>query len=160
MSQIEKKDIISLVKSFRYGFNGLIFCINNERNMRIHLSVASLVMLFCIFFKPTTTEWAILIITFSIVIVSEMLNTAIEAAVNLGSPSYNPLARIAKDVAAAAVLVAAFMAVIVGIIIFGNPDRLIPPIIEIISSPYWAPMFIVVISAAVLFIFKGVKRQL
>lgn len=157
MSQIDKKDLVSLVKSFKYAFNGFVFCMNNERNMRIHVSVASLIMLFGLFYRPTKIEWAILFITFSVVIVTEMINTSIEAAVNLESPSYHTLARISKDVAASAVLVAAFMSVVVGLIIFSDLERLIPAIVCIVTSPYWTPLFIVVIASAVLFVFNGYK---
>lgn len=157
MSQIDKKDLVSLMRSFKYAFNGFIFCINNERNMRIHVSVSALVILFGIFFGLTRMEWTVLFITFSIVIVTEMINTSIEAVVNLKSPSYHTLAKISKDVAAAAVLVAAFMSFIIGILIFSDLDRLIPAIVTIATSAYWTPLFIVAIASAVLFIFKGYK---
>src|SRR5699024_9295907 len=105
--KIDKQQIRSLVKSFGYAFRGLWICISNERNMRIHLVTAVLLVLFSLVFGLSRMEYAILFFALGFVITAEMVNTAIEALVDLQSPAYDNLARIAKDVAAGAVLIAA-----------------------------------------------------
>lgn len=86
--------------------------------MRIHLFSAVIVVIAGVLTGISITEWLVLIITIALVIGSEMINTAIEAVVNLASPEYHPLAKQAKDVAAGAVLVFAVASVIIGLLIF------------------------------------------
>lgn len=83
----------ALCKSFLYAFHGIRFCVKNERNMRIHLAVAVLVTAFSLVYGLTGTEYALLFLTMGAVLSAEAVNTAIEAVVNLESPSYNALAR-------------------------------------------------------------------
>ncbi len=107
-----------IFKSFKYAINGLLYSFKSERNIKIHFLVALLVLLLSYFLEFTKTEILILIITISIVIITEMINTAIEQVIDMASNSqYHPLAKIAKDVAAGAVLIAAINAIIVGCIL-------------------------------------------
>ena len=108
----------ALFKSFLYAFRGVRFCVKNERNMRIHLAAAVFVTAFSLVYGLTPGEYAVLFLTIGAVIAAEAVNTAIEAVVNLESPSYNELARIAKDVAAGTVLLTALTACIVGFCLF------------------------------------------
>ena len=100
-----------LYKSFGYAFEGIFTCIRNERNIKIHCTVAILVVI-------ALTEWCICLTLFGLVIALELVNTAIESVVDLVTTERKPLAKTAKDTAAGAVLVAAIMAAIVGLIIF------------------------------------------
>lgn len=113
-----KKEIRSIVKSFNFAFKGLWFCIVNERNMRIHLVVAAYVLLFSLFYNLSRLEYIVLLFAIALVIISEMINTAIETLTNLSSPSYDMLAKLSKDIAAAAVFIAALFAVVIGTILF------------------------------------------
>ena len=107
-----------LVLSFAYAFRGIFDGIKNERNMMIHYSVVVLVVVFGVTLKLTVTEWGICLILCGMVIALEQVNTAIEAVVDLVTEEHKELARLAKDTAAGAVLVAAITAAIVGGLIF------------------------------------------
>ena len=107
-----------LVLSFAYAFRGIFDGIKNERNMMIHYSAVVLVVVFGVTLKLTVTEWGICLILCGMVIALEQVNTAIEAVVDLVTEEHKELARLAKDTAAGAVLVAAITAAIVGGLIF------------------------------------------
>lgn len=108
----------SFDKSLMYAFNGIIVCIQKERNIKIHLCMMILVIICGFIFKLTQIEWMICILLFGIVIALEIVNTAIEAVVDLCSPNIHPLAKLAKDAAAGAVLIVAIIAAIIGLMIF------------------------------------------
>ena len=112
----QKKD--PLYKSFGYAFEGIFTCIRNERNIKIHCAVAILVVIAGAALGITPIEWCICLTLFGLVIALELVNTAIESVVDLVTTERKPLAKTAKDTAAGAVLVAAIMAAIVGLIIF------------------------------------------
>jgi diacylglycerol kinase len=105
-------------KSFGYAFSGLHTAIREEPNFRIHLIFAIFAMIFGILLGLTSIEWIVLIFTIFFVIVLELLNTVLEAMVDLVSPDLKPAAKIAKDVSAACVLTAAFMSILVGFLLF------------------------------------------
>ncbi|MDC2863366.1 MULTISPECIES: diacylglycerol kinase family protein [unclassified Bacillus (in: firmicutes)] len=108
-----------LINSFRYAFAGIFFCLRYERNVQIHCLAACVVSFFGFYFHVTKTEWLILILTIGIVFALEIVNTAVEKAVDLVTMDVKPLAKIAKDAAAGAVLVFSIIAVVIGAIIFG-----------------------------------------
>lgn len=108
----------SLAKSFKNAYNGVTYCIRNERNMRIHLTVTVYVLVFSPFYHFTQEQMLLLLLTIGIVLFAEAVNTAIEAIVNLETQSYDHLARIAKDVAAGAVLICSIFAAVIGIFLF------------------------------------------
>lgn len=110
----------SLLKSFLYAFRGILAAVKTQRNMRIHITAAVYVTAFSFFYDLTRTEYALLALTFVAVMSCEMINTAIEAAVDISSPDYSEKAGFAKDVAAGAVFVAAVFAVVVGVLLFGD----------------------------------------
>jgi len=116
-----KSFIISRIRAFRHAFRGLFYVMKTQRNAWIHTAITLAVLIIGIWLKISLTEWAILILTIAIVFMAEFINTAIEAVVDLASPNKHPLAKIGKDVGAAAVLVAAFAAVLVGLLILGPP---------------------------------------
>jgi len=108
----------STTKSFTYAFAGLKTALKNEPNIKIHTFFAILAITFALFLKVSTVEWLLLTFTIFYVITLELLNTVLEALVNLVSPEIQPFAKVAKDVSAACVLMAAIMSVIVGLVIF------------------------------------------
>jgi diacylglycerol kinase len=106
------------LNSFRYAFAGLADLLRTQPNARIHLLASLLVLAAGFYFEISTAEWCAALLAIAIVFSAEAFNTAIEYLTNLVSPGYHPLAGKAKDVAAAAVLIAAIGAAAVGLIIF------------------------------------------
>ena len=107
-----------VLDSFNNAINGIIDTVRTERNMKIHLIVSLFILIGCFFFDVTKYEFLILAVTISMVISAEIVNTAIEAAIDMTTNYYHPLAKVAKNAAAGAVLVTAINAVVVGYIIF------------------------------------------
>lgn len=107
-----------LWKSFGYAFQGIWAVIRRERNIKIHLTITAMVIAAGIIFHISVTEWIVCMILFALVLSLEMVNTAVEACVDLASPEKRPLAKLAKDAAAGAVLISAIFAAIIGLIIF------------------------------------------
>ena len=107
-----------LVDTFNNAINGIINTVRTERNMKIHLVAAILVLIACFFFDISRVEFLILVVTITMVMSAEVVNTAIEAVVDMSTNYYHPLAKIAKNAAAGAVLITAINAVIVGYVIF------------------------------------------
>lgn len=107
-----------IVRSFAFAFAGIrvLAC---ERNMRVHLLASGVVIIAAIWLRVNLIEWAMLVIAMAIVLAMEALNTAIEYAVDLASPSHHPIAAKAKDVAAAGVLIAAIGAALIGCFVLG-----------------------------------------
>ena len=116
-----KTFITSRYHSFRYAYHGWVYVLKTQRNAWIHSLVATLVIIVGLWLGLTPQDWAVLVITIAIVFTAEFINTAIEAVVDLASPTHHPLAKVGKDVGAAAVLVAALAAILVGLLILGPP---------------------------------------
>lgn len=108
----------TLSDSFRYAFEGIIYALSHNQNLRIHFAFAILVILASVFFKVNPFEMGILGVMIILVISAEMINTAIEQMVDLIVTEHRREAKIAKDVAAGMVLLAAIGSVIVGVLIF------------------------------------------
>jgi diacylglycerol kinase (ATP) len=145
----------NFIKSFNFARRGFRYCIKNERNMRIHIVASIFILAFSLVFELTSLEFAVLVISMMFVITSEMLNTAIETIVNLETSSYEHLARIAKDIAAGAVLVSSICSVIVGIALFFKPDKLMNKIHSVFVTPQLFFLFFVIIVIGLFFIIKG-----
>ena len=114
-----------LLKSFVYAGNGILWCLKNERNMRAHFSLCVYMYAYLLcydFFTLSKTEWAIILLVNALVFSLEIVNTAVEKAVDMFTKENNPLAKISKDAAAGAVLVSAIFAVIIGIVILYQPQ--------------------------------------
>ena len=109
--------INSIIHSFKFALDGIRFALKTQKNLHIHLTIAALVTIASFFLHGSPIEIAILVLTIAVVISLELVNTAIEATIDLVSPHSQPLAKIAKDLGAAAVLIAALFAVIIGVII-------------------------------------------
>ena len=108
------------LKSFKFASSGIWYTISTQRNLKIQILFALLVIIFGIFLKISIMEWALIIFAIMFVVFAEMINTAIESTVDLCTEEVNEKAKIAKDVAAGAVLIAAINSVAMGIFIFGN----------------------------------------
>ena len=108
----------STKKSFYYAFQGIKTAFRNEPNLRIHTVAALFALSLGAILSLNTLEWLILTFTIFYVITLELLNSVLEAVVDLVSPEVRPYAKIAKDVSAACVLLAAFMSLIVGAVLF------------------------------------------
>ncbi len=115
---MNKNKRISLFQSFAYAVSGIIHAFRKERNIKIQGVVALITVVAAIYFKFSRFEWVILLFTIGLVIVLELVNTSIEALVDLVTEEYRRFAAIAKNVAAGAVLFSAFLAVITGLILF------------------------------------------
>jgi diacylglycerol kinase (ATP) len=113
--------IKSRITSFGHAFRGWGYVIRNEKNAWIHAVVTIFVVILGTWLVITPTDWAVLILTIAMVWAAEFLNTSIEAVVDLASPVHHPLAKVGKDVGAAAVLISAFASILVGLIILGPP---------------------------------------
>ena len=113
--------IQSRYRSFGYAFRGFWYVLRTQRNAWIHAVIATIVFLLSFWLRLDARDWAIIILTTAMVFTAEFLNTAIEAVVDLASPQKHPLAKVGKDVGAAAVLIAALAAILVGIFILGPP---------------------------------------
>ncbi|MDD7663988.1 MAG: diacylglycerol kinase family protein [Lachnospiraceae bacterium] len=107
-----------MYKSFGYAFQGIWECIRDERNIRIHLVMTTLVIIGGIILHISLQEWITVLILFGLVISLELVNTAVESTVDLVTEEKRPLAKKAKDTAAGAVLVSAIAAAIIGLMIF------------------------------------------
>lgn len=107
-----------ILKSFKYAIKGIIYTLKNERNMRIHTTVSFCVFILSLFFNLSIEKYLILFLTMALVMVTEVINSAIESLIDIYSKNYNSTAKVAKDVAAGAVLIASGFAVIIGIVLF------------------------------------------
>ena len=110
--------ILNIINSFKYAIQGIFSSFISERNMKIHILITILVIIFGIILKISLLEWIICIFCFAMVIAGEMFNTAIETVVDMVMPTKNDQAKIAKDISAGAVLVLAIGSSIIGLIIF------------------------------------------
>ena len=107
-----------IINSFKYATNGVFEAFIQERNLKIHVTIMILVILAGIVFKISLSEWIICIILLGFVISLELINTSIETTIDMVMPEKNEKAKIAKDVAAGAVLVSAIVSAIIGLLIF------------------------------------------
>jgi diacylglycerol kinase len=116
-----KKELYDRAKSFQYAFEGWWFVLRTQHNAWIHAIITLVVVGLAFWLRLPLRDWAVLILTFMAVWMAEFMNTAIEAVVDMTMPDVHPLAKVAKDVAAAAVLVGALGAVLIGLLLLGPP---------------------------------------
>lgn len=115
----------AIIQSLNWAFEGVIHVLRTQRNMRIHFAVATAVLILAFAYGVTKLELMALLVAISFVLIAEMVNTAIEATIDLATTSFDPLAKMAKDIVAGAVLIATANAVVVGYLVFA--DRLTAP---------------------------------
>jgi diacylglycerol kinase (ATP) len=109
-----------VLDSFNYAFEGIIHVLRTQRNMRIHFAVAFVVLVAALVVNVTKLELIALVISITFVLIAEMLNTGIEAAIDIATTSFDPMAKLAKDIAAGAVLIASMNALLVGYLVFAG----------------------------------------
>lgn len=126
--KLKQKGFKRLIKSFKYATEGIIYAFKYEQNIIVHTLVMILVIILGLVLNISYFEWLICLILFGLVTATEMINTSIEAVVDLTCKEINPLAKIAKDTASGAVLIFALTSVITGLLIF------LPKIIDIIKT--------------------------
>jgi undecaprenol kinase len=119
-----RKGFKRLLRSFGYAFSGLSYVAKHEQNMQMHLITACVVLGFAYFLHLPLTHWLLLLVVIAGMFALEIMNTAIERTVDLVTRDFHPLAKKAKDIAAAAVFVYCFFAVVIGLLIF------IPPLLD------------------------------
>jgi diacylglycerol kinase (ATP) len=127
----------AVLQSFNWAFEGVIHVLRTERNMRIHFALATAVLILAFSYGVTKLELMALLIAISFVLIAEMVNTAIEATIDLATTSFDPLAKMAKDIAAGAVLIASVNAVVIGYLVFA--DRLTEPSSRLVERVREAP---------------------
>ena len=110
----------SIIESFNYAIEGIIHVLRTQRNMRIHFAIAIGVLIAALAFDVTRLELIALLLAIAFVLIAEMVNTAIEATVDVASTSFDPMAKLAKDIGAGAVLIAAVNAIAVGYLVFSG----------------------------------------
>jgi len=108
----------TLIDSFNNAIEGIIYVLRTQRNMQWHFLIAFIVLLSSVFLGVRKEQFIALLFAITFVLVAELVNTAIEATIDVVSTTYDPLAKIAKDVAAAAVLLASINAVVIGVLVF------------------------------------------
>ncbi|MBX6764661.1 MAG: diacylglycerol kinase [Rubrobacteraceae bacterium] len=133
----EKKRQQEVTRSFEHAYHGLVYAVRTQRNMRIHVTAAVVVLVVSLLVGVSALELVALILAIMFVLVTELLNTAMEFAVDLVTEEYHPLAKLAKDVAAGAVLVSSVGAVLVGYLVLA--DKLGPPTLHVIETVRRSP---------------------
>lgn len=114
----KKRGLNRFVNSVNYSMAGLRYAYKNEQSMMIHVTITATIIVLGILLDISRLEWIICIFLLGIVMATELINTALEAVVDLITQDYHPLAKIAKDTASAAVFVFSIVAGIIGIIVF------------------------------------------
>lgn len=116
-----QKELYNRLRSFRYAFQGWYYVLRTQHNAWIHAAVSVAVMAVALWVSLSYLEWAIILLAMMAVWIAEFMNTALEAVVDMSMPHPHPLAKVAKDVAAAAVLVGTLGAALIGLLILGPP---------------------------------------
>jgi diacylglycerol kinase (ATP) len=117
---VQRRRAPTLLESFNYAFEGIIHVLRTQRNMRIHFAIAAGVLILALSIGVTKLELIALMLSIAFVLIAEMINSAIEGAIDVATTSFDPMAKLAKDMAAGAVLVATVNAVAVGYLVFSG----------------------------------------
>jgi len=151
----------STLKSFTFAFEGIVYVLRTQRNMKIHFAIAFIVLGGSLFFDLSRTELIAILLAVTFVLVMEMVNTAVEAAIDTFGTAFDPMAKIAKDVAAGAVLIAAMNALAVAYFIFF--DRISEPSRNLIQmvrqSPTHLTMLALVLVVLLAIVFKAILHR-
>jgi diacylglycerol kinase len=116
--QLSQNEWTKFIAGFKYAFSGLWYALRTQRNARVHVSIAILAILLGVVLHISAIEFALIFVAITGVFIAEMFNTVFELCIDLASPDYHPLAKIAKDVAAGAVLLSATLSIIIGLFVF------------------------------------------
>jgi diacylglycerol kinase (ATP) len=116
-----KEFFVSRGRSFIHAYHGWLYVVRTQKNAWIHAFFTVAVCVVALWLRLPLRDWAVLFVTIALVWTAEFINTALEAVVDLASPQQHPLAKVGKDVGAAAVLLASAAAILVGLLIMGPP---------------------------------------
>ena len=116
--ELKQRGVKRFFRSFRYAMDGLKYAFKFEQNLTVHILATLAVIVLGVTFSIEPYEWMMCVLAIGLVIATELINTSIEATIDLVSPEYNKLAKTAKDTASSAVLIFAIAALIIGLIIF------------------------------------------
>ena len=142
-----RRGTTSIIQSFNYAFEGVIWVLRTQRNMRIHFAIATIVLVLAFAYGVTKLELIALMLAIAFVLIAEMINTAIEAATDIAATSFDPLAKLAKDIAAGAVLIASINAIVIGYLVLA--DRLGKPTDRLLVELRDAPVYLALIALMV-----------
>lgn len=142
-----KRRQTTLLQSFNHAFQGLVHVVRYQRNMRIHFAVAFLVLIASLFVNLTRLELVVVIATICLVLIAEMINTAVEGVVDIITDEFDPRAKIAKDVSAGAVLIAAINALVVAYLVFA--DKVSGLSLDLVSAVRRSPTHLTFVALAV-----------
>jgi diacylglycerol kinase (ATP) len=134
----------SVLQSFNYAFEGVIHVLRTQRNMRIHFAIAAGVLVLAFAYDVSKLELIALLLAIAFVLIAEMVNTAVEATIDVATTSFDPLAKLAKDIAAGAVLIASAVAVGIGYLVFA--DRLGDPSYRLVTRVRDVPINLTLIA--------------
>jgi diacylglycerol kinase (ATP) len=151
----------SLLWSFDYAIQGIAHALRTQRNMRLHVLAAVVVLLGSLFFRITGLELIALLFSIALVLIAELANTALEATVDLATDGFDPMAKVAKDVAAGAVLVASVCAVAVGyVVFFGRMTPVTELLIDQVrASPATITLVALVVTALTVLVVKAFTHE-
>jgi diacylglycerol kinase (ATP) len=138
---------ISLIDSFNFAFQGVIHAVRTQRNMRVHMLAAITVLVVAIAVGVNQMELIALVIAIAFVLITEMINSAVEGAIDVATTSFDPLAKLAKDMAAGAVLIATMTALTIGFLVFN--DRVANPSTDLLNRIENAPVYVTLIALLV-----------
>ncbi len=149
---------ISLIDSFNFAFQGVIHAVRTQRNMRIHLLIAIAVLIAAVVVGVQRLELIAIILVIAFVLITEMVNSALEATIDVSTTSFDPMAKLAKDMAAGAVLISTATAVAVGFLIF--EDRIANPSTRLLTRAERAPVYPTLVALLVTIIVVIVTKAL
>lgn len=151
----------SLLWSFNYAIEGVAYALRTQRNMRIHVSSAIVVLIASLFFHVERFEFLAVIFAIAFVLVTELVNTAVEATIDIVTESFEPLAKVAKDVAAGAVFVSAVTAAIVGYIVFFSRLTHVGDIllVRVRETPLHLTLVAFAVTALAVLVMKAFRRE-
>jgi diacylglycerol kinase (ATP) len=143
----EARRQITLLKSFNFAFQGVVSAVRHQRNMRIHLFLGFLVLIVSIFLNLSRLQLVVIFVAVAFVFITEMINSAIEAVVDMITDDFDPRAKVAKDLAAGAVLVAAVNALAVAYLVLA--DRLTHVSLDLVTVIRRSPAHLTIVALAV-----------
>ncbi|MGE5559238.1 MAG: diacylglycerol kinase [Bacillota bacterium] len=151
----------NLIESFNVAIEGLLYALRTQVNLKIHFALAFLVAFLCILFPISPVEKLMLVVAVSTVIVAELMNTAIEKTIDLITEDFHPLAKIAKNVAAGAVLVSAVAAAVIGYIIFVDEisNFIHKPFFRITANPPTITLAVLLLVAVLVIAGKSYNKK-
>ena len=152
---------ISLIDSFNYAFQGVIHAVRTQRNMRVHMLAAITVLVVAIAVGVNQMELIALVIAIAFVLITEMINSAVEGAIDVATTSFDPMAKLAKDMAAGAVLISTITALAIGFLVFNdhiaNPSTHLLDRLE--NAPVYLTLVALLVTIAVVIVTKALTHR-